>query len=329
MSDKKFGEFNREIFKKEYCKSDEQIDQAEKMLGFSLAEYYNHYIENHYDKLDELSKLLISSTFKDLSDNEFVNSMKSRVKDPYHLVDKIVRKILKNTSYSNISLDNYHLFFDDLLGFRLILLYEEDWFELHKLLVKYYELDSSNFVNQQDRQVKLKDNHKQFIISKPEINIRDGDDELIYKSQFQNVQKFTDTFLLKSARYYRSIHYSVFQDGYCFEIQVRSVFDEAWSEVDHNILYPKYLEKKEYVDFSKMINRVTGLSNEMSSYFRKLIVTNEEDNPCVGMPTLKSVPDELGNIYKDYGKKTSNVINTSKTANDIINEIVKGTSDII
>lgn len=36
---------------------------------------------------------------------------------------------------------------------------------------------------------------------------------------------------------YRSIHYTVSYQGVYIEIQVRTIYDEAWSDCDHNYVY--------------------------------------------------------------------------------------------
>ncbi len=322
---KEFEKFDVEIFKQKYCKSDDQIAEAESILGRSVVDFYNHYIENHYDKLKELDKQLIATSFKSLLNSPYVNSIKSRVKDPYHLVDKLIRKVIENVEYRNIDIDNYHLYFDDLLGFRLILLYMDDWCELHNLILNQYAFDNKNFVKKEERIKKFSDSTDSFFISLPEINIRNGDDEVIYTSKFpESSDKY---FKVKRGRYYRSIHYSIFHKGYCFEIQVRSVFDEAWSEIDHDMLYPINLNNEELINYSKMLNRITGVSNEMASYFKNVIGTKFVSASGNSVATLHSVPNELERSHIEHNKlkgfDTPNEY-AELSVNNIIDEIVKG-----
>ena len=69
---------------------------------------------------------------------------------------------------------------------------------------------------------------------------------------------------------YRSLHYIIKYKGYYVEIQGRTLFEEGWGEVDHDIVY-KYAEDDEMLqDYSKLPNRLSGLADEMSSYFRRL-----------------------------------------------------------
>ena len=54
------------------------------------------------------------------------------------------------------------------------------------------------------------------------------------------------------------------------EIQGRTLFEEGWSEIDHDIVYPYYKDDEMLKDFSKLLNRLSGMADEMSSYFRRM-----------------------------------------------------------
>ena len=45
---------------------------------------------------------------------------------------------------------------------------------------------------------------------------------------------------IKSDGIYRSLHYIIKYKGYYVEIQGRTLFEEGWSEIDHDIVYPYY-----------------------------------------------------------------------------------------
>ena len=69
---------------------------------------------------------------------------------------------------------------------------------------------------------------------------------------------------------YTDIISSTKYKGYYVEIQGRTLFEEGWSEIDHDIVYPYYTDDEMLQDYSKLLNRLSGLADEMSSYFRKL-----------------------------------------------------------
>ena len=72
-------------------------------------------------------------------------------------------------------------------------------------------------------------------------------------------------------RIYDSTH------GYYLEIQGRTLFEEGWSEIDHDIVYPYYKDDEMLTEFSGLLNRLSGMADEMSSYFRKMKELREEE----------------------------------------------------
>ena len=48
------------------------------------------------------------------------------------------------------------------------------------------------------------------------------------------------------------------------------MFEEGWSEVDHDTVYPYFQNDVMLKDFSTLLNRLSGMADEMSSYFRRL-----------------------------------------------------------
>lgn len=73
---------------------------------------------------------------------------------------------------------------------------------------------------------------------------------------------------------YRSIHYLVrsqpAKQEYIAEIQVRTIFEEGWSEIDHQIRYPYDIENSILGQFLVMFNRLAGSADEMGSFVKLL-----------------------------------------------------------
>ena len=61
------------------------------------------------------------------------------------------------------------------------------------------------------------------------------------------------------------------------EIQCRTLFEEGWSEIDHDIVYPFHTDDEMLREYSMLLNRLAGMADEMSSYFRKLKQMREEE----------------------------------------------------
>lgn len=104
----------------------------------------------------------------------------------------------------------------------------------------------------------------------------------------QNVQKYTSVpgirgFMtvrrLKCGQVGITVHciISSSDHGYYLEIQGRTLFEEGWSEIDHDIVYPYYKDDKMLTEFSGLLNRLSGMADEMSSYFRKMKELREEE----------------------------------------------------
>ena len=66
-----------------------------------------------------------------------LHSYRTRVKTPWHLVEKIIRKRCENyLKYRTLTKDNYMKFVTDTIGFRGLILYREDWVVFHKYLIR-------------------------------------------------------------------------------------------------------------------------------------------------------------------------------------------------
>jgi len=57
---------------------------------------------------------------------------------------------------------------------------------------------------------------------------------------------------------------------YTAEIQVRTVFEEAWSEIDHNIRYPYDIDNPILAGYLVMFNTLSGNADEMGTFIKFL-----------------------------------------------------------
>ncbi|MFN5556705.1 MAG: hypothetical protein ACK48F_10880, partial [Chryseotalea sp.] len=69
-----------------------------------------------------------------------------------------------------------------------------------------------------------------------------------------------------------------YKEEYFAEIQVRTIFEEAWSEIDHTLRYPSNKVNERLEEFLVLFNRVAGSSDEMGSFIRSLKYEIEEVN---------------------------------------------------
>lgn len=77
-----------------------------------------------------------------------MHSYRTRIKTPGHLVEKIIRRRVENyRKYKELTKENYLKFVTDIIGFRGLLLYREDWVVFHKYLLKHFENHASWYVH--------------------------------------------------------------------------------------------------------------------------------------------------------------------------------------
>lgn len=61
------------------------------------------------------------------------------------------------------------------------------------------------------------------------------------------------------------------------EVQLRTLFEEGWGEIDHHILYPYKVSDPMLTEFSELLNRLSGMGDEMASFFKRLCDVSSEN----------------------------------------------------
>jgi len=227
-------------------------------------------IEEEYRKVEgslrEIGKSFIDEYLYDI-ETAGIHSYRYRTKDVEHLLEKIIRKRKENPGkYAQLDHTNYYKFVTDLIGIRVFFLYREDWIHFHRYLTSRFENDPALYV--QNRLQDFDENSDHYYLAEcPRAYKRTGDSK-IYDST--EIEIITDGI-------YRSLHYIVKYMGQYIEIQGRTLFEEGWGEVDHDIVYKEAEDDEMLRDYSKLLNRLSGLADEMSSYFRRM-KQHKEDN---------------------------------------------------
>ena len=174
-----------------------------------------------------------------------VHSLKVRIKNSEHLIEKIIRKKRK-TPDLNFDCVSYETLITDLIGIRALHLFKDEWKQIH------------DFVN-----------HTWDLHEAPLAYVRRGDPDEIS-------QAFRDAGCKVEEHHlgYRSIHYLLkTQPAKCVrlvELQVRTIFEEAWSEIDHKVRYPRQSSNPYLAAFLAIFNRLAGAADEMGTFTTNL-----------------------------------------------------------
>ncbi len=258
-----------------------------------LVEIHDFYKGIVVNKLEVVSQMI----FLRLKGIKGAHSVKYRVKDPEHLVEKIIRKKKdhkEGDNYREITIDNFLDEFDDLIGFRILHLFKTDWEPIFVALRGYF-------------------NSKEC----PVAYYRKGDD-----SHFIERCKELEVNPVEKEAGYRSIHYIAvvpfFETSFSCEIQIRTVFEEAWSEIDHLVRYPYYDDNILLREYLLILNRLVGCADDMGVFL--MTMKNNLENQQKERARLETVASELR-------KEVSRLEKTNNIKKDKIDSLIKQLND--
>jgi putative GTP pyrophosphokinase len=195
-----------------------------------------------------------------------MHSYKTRVKDPEHLKDKLIRKAndaISEGEAFDYSKENLFEKINDLAGFRILHLHTTQFEEINIELQKIFT------------------EQRWQIIEGP--NARTWDDET--RAYFDRIGVETSP----NANMYTSVHYILKPKNstpITCEIQVRTLMEEVWGEVDHKINYPHKSNSHSCREQIKTLARVTSgcsrlVDSIFSTYNHELNVSEKEIIPVL------------------------------------------------
>ncbi len=182
-----------------------------------------------------------------------IHSLKTRLKDPHHLRDKIERK---NRDGVEVSTDNLFGKITDLIGLRVLHLYQDQFPVIHEEILKYIQEGDWIFVEE------------------PKAMTWDPESKQMY-DELGIETEIRPTF-------YTSVHYLIKPNNnntnpICCEIQVRTLFEEIWGEIDHSINYPHPTANVACKEQLRVLSKLVGTGTRLAdSIFRTLNIQNQE-----------------------------------------------------
>lgn len=196
--------------------------------------------------MDGVSQWFLTHPKLRVGDFPVVHSTKSRLKSPDHLAKKILRKAKENDPISNT---NVFERITDLAGVRVFHLNQDQFKTIHEEI-----------------KAKVETLHDWHLHERPKAYTWDPESEKFFGGLGIDVK-------LKES-FYTSVHYVVRprpDSPICCEIQVRTLFEEVWGEVEHAINYPeKSLDlscREQLLVLAKLVGAGTRL---VDSIFRRL-----------------------------------------------------------
>ncbi len=167
-----------------------------------------------------------------------IHSIKSRLKDIDHLREKILRKW---DEYGPIGGANIFQKITDLSGVRVLHLYQDQFSSIHPEIIR--KVDANDWVLHED----------------PVAYTWDPESEAFFSGLGLMVER--------KESFYTSIHYVIrprIDSPISCEIQVRTLFEEIWGEVDHSLNYPEKTENKSCREQLLVLAKLVGAGSRLT-----------------------------------------------------------------
>ncbi len=169
--------------------------------------------------------------------HEIVHSYKSRLKSKEHLRDEIIRKI---EGGKDINENSFFFEMTDLAGVRILHLFQQDFGSIDKIIRQ--KVDDGDWIFGET----------------PKAYTWDPEAAAYFRNFELDVSEKPTS--------YTSVHYLVRPrpaSPLCCEIQVRTLFEEIWGEVDHQINYPSATLNIACKEQIKVLSQICGAGSRL------------------------------------------------------------------
>ncbi len=254
-----------EVSEQELCDLDIKVDE--------LMEIHDDYITRQ-DELEDIASLVANIL---LRENE-VHAVRFRVKEPIHLLKKIIRK-KKEYPDRHLTVHNYLQHINDLAGVRVLHLQKANCIAIGKYIRKTWELKRRPYAYVTD-------------VTTPQSL-------LLGKSDFT---------VLINPRGYTALHFIIKSKPnkqlYFVEIQAKTLFEEGWSEIDHCIRYPDHEPNVLLSHLLRTLNQLTNHSDRIATQIHAIACELER----LKNPESVNSEEVKQSIYQHLGKLPLNEV---------------------
>lgn len=240
-----------------------------------------------------------------------IHSARYRVKTADSLIAKYVKKraMLPKDPGNNYNIEkyrpmdssNYHKIITDLIGIRILIRYQQQWALVHDWIWDTFFKPEKEYIKNWIDDYPSGE-RVDFIVEKPRIYLRDNKERPLYETRGKNTFEIHD-----SNEGYNSLHYLIWYDGKYVEIQVRTIYDEAWSECTHDLVYKckNKKHKAELEDMSVCLATQTQAAGMLASMmYEKSDLNKEKKKPeKEELPQNSSQSEKLNKRFTQIEKR--------------------------
>lgn len=247
-----------------------EMDQVDDELGNTFhIEEICHRIYEDYQNLWETHLEKVRADFlKVLESFQHIHLQTSRVKTIDSLLEKVITKRYeslgsRNNVYAKINGENYRNIITDLIGMRIILNYRGRWKEIHEEILGEFNYDRAMFENEEVVLPHSEDG-KNRLAQIPKVYYAKNDDIKEFQTHGLNTQLHP--------KGYRSIHYIISYQKVYIELQVRTIYDEAWSDCDHRYVYKQDQNRSHSAleKFSDILCQLTNFCDDWGNNMKEI-----------------------------------------------------------
>lgn len=231
--------------------------RADQKVADRLVEAYR----SNQDLVSQFLRQLLDALTGSPRLNQYVHSVRSRLKDPGHLREKLLRKMAKcRGAGERFDIDPTNLLrrITDLAGVRII--------HLHTRQIRNIDRELRGILDEQ----------RYALLEGPSARTWDDESEAFFKGCGIETQS--------SPSLYTSVHYvigSASRTTITCEIQVRTLMEEVWGEVEHRVNYPVETRSLSCREQLKVLARVTSSATRLVD---SIFLTLEEHEAAASAP---------------------------------------------